>query len=210
MDLVKHRVQITIEITFLMRVFSITKLLLIFHCTTESRAFPTVKVIKDSRIIMRWNSKCFFGKPTALFSWGGGTMFQQHIAERFVLCLTGNNNHIIEILCSSTYQWDTAYIYFFDNSLFFRTAGYSCLKRIQIYDDQVYFRNFVFLNLLHILFQTATAQNTSENLRMQCLYTSAQNRGVSSQVFYRFARETQWFNKLSCSACWEELYSFFV
>ena len=145
MNLVEHRIQISIEITFLMRIFTITKLFLFFHRATESRTFTTIKIVKDSRIIMRRNSKRFFCEPTAF------------LTERLILCLTSDNHHIIKVLSSSTNQRNTTYINFFDDSLFFGPRSHSCLKRIQVNDDQIYFGYFIFFYLLHILFQTTTA-----------------------------------------------------
>ena len=157
MNLVEHRIQISIEITFLMRIFTITKLFLFFHRATESRTFTTIKIVKDSRIIMRRNSKRFFCEPTAFLAWSSSAMFQQHITERLILCLTSDNHYIIKVLSSSTNQRNTTYINFFDDSLFFGTRSHSCLKRIQVNDDQIYFGYLIFFYLLHILFQTTTA-----------------------------------------------------
>ena len=84
-------------------------------------------------------------------------MFQQHITERLILCLTSDNHYIIKVLSSSTNQRNTTYINFFDDSLFFGTRCHSCLKRIQVNDDQIYFGYLIFFYLLHILFQTTTA-----------------------------------------------------
>ena len=47
MNLIEHLVQITVEETFLMRILTIAKLLLIFKRATESRAFITIKMVED-------------------------------------------------------------------------------------------------------------------------------------------------------------------
>lgn len=66
------------------------------------------------------------------------------------------------------------------------TGSYGSFKRIQINDNEVYFGNFIFFYLLHILFQSATAENTTEHFRMQGLHTSTQDRGIRGQVFHCF------------------------
>ena len=116
----------------------------------------------------------------------------------------------IVILGSCTDQWDTAYIYFLDNSRLVGTGSYGSFKRVQINDNEVYFGNFIFFYLLHILFQSATAENTTEHFRMQGLHTSTQDRGIRGQVFHCFTGIPQWFYKLTSSACWQKLNSFFM
>jgi len=47
-NLIEHGVQISVEITFLMRVFTVTELLLVVYRTTESRTFAGIEIIEDS------------------------------------------------------------------------------------------------------------------------------------------------------------------
>ena len=86
-DLVEHSIDVAVEITFLMWVFTVTQCLLIVGRLTESRSLLTVEVIENSRIVMRRNGESFFGKPTALFDRSNGSMFHQHITQRLVLSL---------------------------------------------------------------------------------------------------------------------------
>jgi len=51
-NLVEHSVQVSIEISLLMWVFTITEHLLIIGRLTESRTFFCIKVIEDGRIIV--------------------------------------------------------------------------------------------------------------------------------------------------------------
>ena len=66
-NLVEHCFQISVEITFLMWVFTVTKLLLAINRATEGRTFAGIEIVENSRIVVRRNGKCFFSHPTAFF-----------------------------------------------------------------------------------------------------------------------------------------------
>ena len=193
-----------------MRVLTIPQSLLVVGGLTESRPFFAIEIVEDSRIVMRRYGKRLFGKPTAFFEWSGSSVLHQHITKRLVLSLWSNDNHIIVILGSGTYQRNAAYINFLNNSRLFGTAGNSGFKRIQVNDNEVYFGNLVFLYLLHVLFQSAAAKNTSEYLRMQSFNASTQNGRICGKVFHCLAGITQRFYKLTSSAGWKEFYTFFM
>ena len=127
-------------------------------------------------------------------------MLHQHIAQGLILLLRSHDDDIIVILGSRTNQRDAAYINFFDNRLMVGTAGYGSLEGIEIHNHQVNLRNFIFLNLLHILLQSAATEDATEHLRMQRLHASAQNRGIGSEVFHRLAGIAQRLNELACTA----------
>ncbi len=59
-NLIEHCLQVSVEITFLMWIFTVTKLFLAVHRTTEGRTFAGIEIIEDSRIIVRRNGKRFF------------------------------------------------------------------------------------------------------------------------------------------------------
>ena len=63
MYLIEHRIEVTIEETLLMWVFTITELLAVFHRTTESRTFFTIEIVEDGRIVVRRYAERFLGKP---------------------------------------------------------------------------------------------------------------------------------------------------
>src|SRR3712207_1501782 len=67
MNLIEHIVQITIEISSLMRILTISEHLRVVCGITESRAFAGIKIIKNSRIVMRRYRKCFLSHPTTFF-----------------------------------------------------------------------------------------------------------------------------------------------
>ena len=126
-------------------------------------------------------------------------MFHQHITERLILCLRSDDNHVVVVLGCGTNQGDTTYVNLFDDGRFFGTTGNGSLKRIEVNNDEVYFGDFIFFNLLHVLLQSAAAKNTSKNLRMQSLHASAQDGRVCSEVFHCLAGITQGFYKLTGS-----------
>ena len=73
-NLIEHCLQVSVEITFLMWIFTVTKLFLAVHRTTEGRTFAGIEIIEDSRIIVRRNGKRFFCHPTAFFEWRSGSV----------------------------------------------------------------------------------------------------------------------------------------
>ncbi len=99
-------------------------------------------------------------------------MLHQHIEQWFILSLRSDNHHIIVIFCSSTNQRDSTYIDFLNDSRLISTRCHGCFKWIKIYNHEIYFRDFILLNLLNILFQSTTTKDTSEDFRMQCLHTA--------------------------------------
>ena len=103
-NLVEHGIDISIEITFLMRVFTIAQSLLVIGGLTESRPFFTIEIVEDSRIVMRRYGKGFLSKPTAFFERSSGAMLHQYIAKRLVLGLGSNDNNVIVILGCGTNQ----------------------------------------------------------------------------------------------------------
>ena len=66
-NLVEHCFQISVEITFLMWVLTVTKLLLAINRATESRTFAGIEIVENSRIVVRRNGKCFFSHPATFF-----------------------------------------------------------------------------------------------------------------------------------------------
>ena len=186
-DLVEHGIEVAVEVTLLVRVLAVAQGLLVVCRLAESSALLTVEVIEDSRVVVGRDGKRLFGKPAALFQRSGGAMLHQHVAERLVLCLRSHDNHVVVVLGSGTNQRDAAYVNLLDDCRFVGTACHGRFKRVEVDDDKVYFGNFIFLNLLHILLQSAAAKDTSENLRMQRLHTAAQDRRIGRKVFHRLA-----------------------
>ena len=137
MNLIEHGVQISVEITFLMWVFTVTELLLVVYRTTESRTFAGIEIIKDSRIVVRRNGKRFFAIQRRSSSeevapcsinissnglywaekprwWHRYSSWQQHESKRFHL-----------------YR-------FFNDVCFGCTGSYGSFKRIQVNNNQIY------------------------------------------------------------------------
>ena len=69
-------------------------------------------------------------------------MLHQDVAQGLVLSLRSYDDHVLVVLGSGADERDAAYVDFLDNVGFGRSAGYGCLKRIEVYDDEVYFGDF--------------------------------------------------------------------
>ena len=196
MQLVKHIIEFAIELGSLVRVFTVAQVHRIIHGSTEMRALAVVEIIEDCRIIAWRNGKRFFGKPFAVFDRSFSPFFVQQLHQRLILGFRCYNHYIFKVLCSGTDKRNTAYIYLFDNCLFFRTGSNCFLERIQVDNHQVYFRNFILGNLGLVTFIITTVQNTTEHFRVKRLHTSAQDRRIAGQVLYCITRESQLFYKL--------------
>ena len=210
MQLVKHIIEFAIELGSLVRVFTVAQVHRIIHGSTEMRALAVVEIIEDCRIIARRNGKCFFGKPFAVLDRSFSTFFVQQLHQRLILGFRCYNHYIFKVLCSGTDKRNTAYIYLFDNCLFFRTGSNCFLERIQVDNHQVYFRNFILGNLGLVTFIITTVQNTTEHFRVKRLHTSAQDRRIAGQVLYRITRESQLFYKLLSTTCRHKTNTFAV
>ena len=128
-------------------------------------------------------------------------MLHQHVTQGLVLCLRSYDDHILVVLGSGADERDAAYVDFFDDVGFGCSAGYGCLKRIEVYDNEVYFGDFIFFDLLQVLLHVAAAQDASEHFRVERLYAAAQDGRIGGQFFYRAAGITQSFDELACAAC---------
>ena len=195
-QLVEHIVEFAIEFSCLVRVFTVTQVHRLVYRSPEMRTLTAIEIIEDCRIIARRNGKCFFGKPFTVFDRSFCTFFVQQLHQRLILSLRCYDHHIFEVFCSGTDKRNAAYIYLFDNCLFFRTGSNCFLERIQVDNHQVYFRNFILGDLSLVTFIITTVQNTTEHFRMKRLHTSAQDRRIAGQVLYRITRESQLFYKL--------------
>ncbi len=130
MDLIEHIVELTIELSGLMRILAITQMHRAIYRSTEMGTFAAIKIIENSGVVTRGNGERFFGEPFTILDTGLCALLVQKIHQRLVLRLGSYDYHILEVLRGGTYQRDTAYIYFLNNCLFLRAGSDSLLKRI--------------------------------------------------------------------------------
>ena len=137
-------------------------------------------------------------------------MLHQDVAQGLVLSLRSYDDHVLVVLGSGADERDAAYVDFLDDVGLGCSAGYGCLKRIEVYDDEVYFGDFIFFDLLSVLLHVAAAQDASEYFRMEGLHAAAQDGRIGGELFHRTAGIAQSFDELAGAACREEFHSFFM
>ena len=172
MNLVEHSIQISKEIPLLMRIFSIAQNLTLTYSTTEGTSFFSIEIIENGRIIIRAYPESFLSQPSTFCQRSTCSMLHQHIEQRLVLLFTGYDSHILKILCSSTNQANATYINFFNDICFRSTTSHRFFERIEIHNDQINLRNFIFLHLLLVLLYVTTSQDSTKHLRMQSLHST--------------------------------------
>ena len=121
-----------------------------------------------------------------------------------------SRDSVIEVLGSGTDERDAAYVDFFDNVGFGRTAGYGLLKGVEVYDDKVNLGDVILLHLFAVALQVASAKDAAEHFGMKRLDTSAKDGGISREVFHLLAGDAERLNKLLGAAGREQRDAFGV
>ena len=185
--LVEQLVQVAVEVALLVRVLAIAQGLGIVGRAAESRAFAPVKVVEDGGVVVGRYAESLFGEPAAFFERRRRAPLHQDVAQRLVLGLRGDDDHVVVVLGGGADERDAAYVYLLDDVGLGRAAGHRGFEGIEIHDDEVYLRDFIFLYLLAVLLQGAAAEDASEDFGMQRLHAPAQDGGVGGQLFHSLA-----------------------
>ena len=209
-DLVEHLIQVAVEVALLVRILAVAQGRLVVGRATEGRSVLAVEVVEDGRVVVGRYAEGFLGKPAALLQRRRGATLHEDVAQRLVLRLRGHDDHVVVVLGCRADQRDAAYVDLLDDVCLGCAAGHGRLERIEVHDDQVYFGDVIFLDLLLVLLQGATAEDAAENLGMQRLDAPAQDGGIGRQVFHRRARIAQRFDELACASRRKEFHAFFV
>ena len=91
-----------------------------------------------------------------------------------------------------------------------RMSSSGLLKGIEVYYNQVYGGDVIFLHLCLVALIGATAQYTSEHLGMEGLHTATEDRGIGGHVLYLLTLVTQRFDELLSAASRQEFHTFFI
>ena len=135
---------------------------------------------------------------------GLSTLLVQNIKQHTVLCLRRNDNHVLEVLSTSTNQRNTANINLLNDISLVSTTGNSLLKGIKVNDNQVDLRNLVLSHLLTVALIIATTQDSSEHFRMQCLHTATQDRRIGRYILNLLTLIALLLNELLRTTCRQE------
>ena len=205
-----HLIQVAVEVALLVRILAVAQGRLVVGRATEGRSVLAVEVGEDGRVVVGRYAEGFLGKPAALLQRRRGATLHEDVAQRLVLRLRGHDDHVVVVLGCRADQRDAAYVDLLDDVCLGCAASHGRLERIEVHDDQVYFGDVIFLDLLLVLLQGATAEDAAENLGMQRLDAPAQDGGIGRQVFHRRARIAQRFDELACASRRKEFHAFFV
>ena len=69
----------------------------------------------NSRVVVAAHTEGTLGKHLAVLDVGSGTLLVEDVEQHAVLSLTGHDNNVLEILCSSTDERNSADIYLLDD-----------------------------------------------------------------------------------------------
>ena len=167
-----------------MRVLAITEHAALVETAFENRELlGLVEMVEDGSVVMAADGKSVSGKAMAILEGGAAFLFIVNLEELFVVVYRGYDYNVLEVFGGGTDKRDATYVYFLDDILFGSTAGNSLLERIEVDNDEVDFRYLVFAELFAITIHVAATQYAAEHLGMECLDTSAKNRGITRQGF---------------------------
>ena len=82
-----------------------------------------------------------------------------------------------------------------------------CSKGIEVHDDEVNRWYLVFGCLLLVGSVFATVEDAAEHFGMKSLYTAAEYRGVTGEVFYGVAFIAELLDEAACTSCRQEFYA---
>ena len=134
----------------------------------------------------------------------------EDVEEHSVFSLAWHDNHVVEVLCSSTYERDAADIDFFDDVCLRGSACHGVLEWVKVNDDEVDFWYFVLCHLFLVAVVLTSSEYSSEHLWVKCLHTSAEYGRIGGDVFHLLALVSERLDKLLCTSCRKELNTLFV
>ena len=123
----------------------------------------------------------------AVFDIGLGTLLVENIEQHAILCLRGHDDHVLEVLGSSTDERDAAYVYLLDDVSLRGTTGHGLLEGIEVHDDEIDFGYLVLGHLLAVALIVAACQYASKHLGMQGFHPTAQDRRIGRHLLYLLA-----------------------
>ena len=87
------------------------------------------------------------------------------------------------------------------------SAAYGVGERIEVDYHEVDFGNLILRDLLTVTLVVATVENAAEHFGVKCLYASAKDRRVRSQILYGRAGVAELFDEGLGAACREKLHA---
>ena len=153
-----------------MRVFAVTKRVFVVHRYTKSSLCLAGKITENSGIVMR------------------RTIFLNHFKKTRIIFHRRHDNHVGEVFSRTSYQRYAAYIYLFYYFGIRSAAGHRFFKRVQVNDNDIYFRNGILLHLSLVRGIFPAGQYAAEYLRVQSLNAPAEYGRIRSEILYRSYR----------------------
>ena len=129
----------------------------------------------DGGVVMTAHTEGTLSKHLAVSEVGNSTLLVEDVEQHAILGLARNDNHIVEVFGSCADERDATYINLLDNVGLRSAAGNGLLERIEVNDDEVYFRNVILLHLVNVASVVATGEDATENFRVQGLHTTTKN-----------------------------------
>lgn len=172
------------------------------YCRVASGLFePGV----NGRVVVRGGGESVGGEGATLLECGFCAAGFDDFEQWGVVCLGGNDHHVVEVLGGCADERDAADVDFLNNLRCGGAGGHGGFEWIEIYDDQIDVSDFVLCHLLHIVGQIAASEDAAEHFGVECLDASAQNGGIAREVFDALARKTERADEVVSAARRKEL-----
>lgn len=157
------------------------------HRDLQAQVFSgAIEIFIDLFVIMRADAKRAGGKMLAVFERAVGAFGFKHIFQVAIIFLGRDDDDVMKIFSCGADQGDTPDIYFLDDGSFVVCGADGVFKRVEVYDDQVDWRDFVALELCEVIFFPAS-EDTPEDFRVERFDPAIEDGGVACKRFYRYS-----------------------
>ena len=192
----EHILDLAIESGLLMGVLAIAQRhrTVVGH-THSVDLLRAVEVVENCAVVVRADAECQSCKATTLLDGGRAILLLQQREQLAILLNRGNDHGVLEVLCRSTNQRNTADVDLLDDSLLLGTACNGLLEGIEIDDHQINFGDSILCHLLAVALVVAATQDAAEYAGVQSLNTTTQDRGVTRQILNGGSLQTERLDK---------------
>lgn len=211
-ELVEESAEVAEELALLVRVLAVAHRLCVVDGDAQGRRLLllAVEIVEDAAVIFARHGKRLLGKPAALGQGRFRALLGEQVGQRLILLFRSHDNHVVVILGCGADERDAADIDFLDDIGIRSSGSHSGGERIEVDDHKVDRRYLVRESLFLVRFIVAAIEDAAEHLRVQRLYTAAENRRIAGEVLYGFTFIAERFDKGAGAACRQELNALFI
>ena len=195
-ELVEATLQVAVEDTLLVGVLAVAQGSGEWRVESgENRTAPVVlrspfsvlhfhEVGVDGGVVMRADAEGVGREAVALLEGGAAVLLLVELQKFGVVVHGGHDDHVVEVLGGGADEADASDVDFLNDVLLRGTAGHGLLEGVEVDDDEVDLRNFVFGQLLAVAVHVAAREDASEHLGVQRFDAAAKDGGIAREAFH--------------------------